>query len=129
MYIASTAGHRFTHYQGHSVSVQEVLQLTLDFASEQSSAVRQGCGEGGGGRGGDCSGEESEAGTGEKCPRMSVGPEPRYISPEERATLEHCLRRWKAEVQEDISGKEESIYMNIIKIYQILMFCIVHCQL
>ena len=31
---------RFTHYQGHSVSVQEVLQLTLDFASEQSSAVR-----------------------------------------------------------------------------------------
>ena len=88
---------RFTHYQGHSVSVQEVLQLTLDFAREQSSAVREV-------RGRDEEGE-SEAGTGEKCPRTSVGPEPRYISPEERATLEQCLVRWTHEVEEDIAGE------------------------
>ena len=94
------------------MSVQQVLQLTLDFASEQSSAMRQKMDRGGGTgeRGGDCSGEESEAGTGEKCPRTSVGPEPRYISPEERATLEQCLKRWKAEVEEDIAGEEEGIH-------------------
>lgn len=84
------------------MSVQEVLQLTLDFAREQSSAVRKEVGRDGSDDG------ESEAGTGEKCPRTSVGPEPRYISPEERATLEQCLVRWKAEVEEDVSGKEQA---------------------
>lgn len=83
------------------MSIQEVLQLTLDFAREQSSATRKEVVEDG------SDDEESEAGTGEKCPRMSVGPEPRYISPEERATLEQCLVRWKEEVKEDISGKEK----------------------
>ena len=82
---------------------QEVLQLTLDFAREQGSAVREETGvDNDGGRGYEA---ESEAGTGEKFPRMSVGPEPRYISPEERATLEQCLVRWKVEVEEDISGE------------------------
>lgn len=102
MYIHTIC--RFTHYQGHSVSIQEILQLTLDFASEQSSMVRgnvavdDGRDHGGRERG------ENEEGTGEKCPRMSVGPEPRYISPDERGTLEQCLMRWKSEVEEDISG-------------------------
>lgn len=97
---------RFTCYQGHSVSVQEVLQLTLDFAREQGSAVREGT-VAGNERDRGYDGAESEAGTGEKYPRMSVGPEPRYISPEERATLEQCLVRWKAEVEEDIAGEKK----------------------
>ena len=83
------------------MSIQQVLQMTLDFAREQSSAVRDGGEEKEEGRG---RGGESLVGTGEKHPRMSVGPEPRYISPEERATLEQCLGRWKNEVEEDISG-------------------------
>ena len=49
-------------------------------------------------------GREGKEGTGEKCPRMSVEPEPRYISPDERGTLEQCLTRWKVEVEEDIAG-------------------------
>ena len=84
------------------MSIQQVLQMTLDFAREQSSAVREESVSGdedGRGRGG-----ESQVGMGEKYPRMSVGPEPRYISPEERATLDQCLGRWRNEVDEDISG-------------------------
>lgn len=100
---------RFTRYQGRSVSVQEVLQLTLDFAREQSSAVREETVDGGDG--------ESEAGTGEKCPRTSVGPEPRYISPEERATLEQCLMRWKAEVEEDISGMNTALGLSSYRVH------------
>ncbi|CAI8024840.1 Ubiquitin carboxyl-terminal hydrolase 25 [Geodia barretti] len=98
---------RFTCYQGHSVSIQQVLQMTLDFAREQSSAVREESVSGdedGRGRGG-----ESQVGMGEKYPRMSVGPEPRYISPEERATLDQCLGRWRNEVDEDISDLRESV--------------------
>ena len=86
------------------MSVQQVLQLTLDFAREQGSAVREGT-MAGGDRGRGYDGAENEAGTGEKCPRMSVGPEPRYISPEERATLEQCLVRWRSEVEEDVAGE------------------------
>ena len=94
---------RFIRYQNKSVSIHQVLQLTLDFASDQGSAVRQE--RVGGERGGEVRGEGgSQAGTGEKYPRMSVGPEPRYVSPEERATLEQCLGRWKREVEEDIAG-------------------------
>ena len=106
---------RFICYQGKSVSIQQVLQLTLDFASEQgSSSVRREAVAGaqaddrdrgrGSDRGGAGGWVESQAGTGEKFPRMSVGPEPRYISPEERATLEQCLTRWKKEVEEDVTG-------------------------
>lgn len=94
------------------MSIQQVLQMTLDFASQQSSVVR----EGADGRNEEVEQEEeedgrrrmerqSQAGTGEKCPRMSVGPEPRYVSAEERALLEQCLGRWKAEVEEDMTGR------------------------
>ena len=133
---------RFTCYQGHSVSVQKVLQLTLDFARERGSAVREET-VADDDRGGGYDGAESEAGTGEKYPRMSVGPEPRYISPEERATLEQCLVRWKAEVEEDIAGEGSKscsllsdefdiqhtvmyMYMYVYATYSLCMYTITH---
>ena len=72
--------------------MQDVLQLTLDFVHGHSSAVREG------------QEEVGDKGTGEKCPRTSVGPEPCFISPEERSTLDGCLKRWKQEMEDDVAG-------------------------
>ena len=42
---------------------------------------------------------------GEKRPRHSLYPLPRFVSLQERETLDVCLGRWREELEQDMAGE------------------------